>query len=40
MRLCLAQLNPLIGDLKGNSEKIIDACKDQAADKVNILITQ
>ncbi len=39
MRLCLAQLNPLIGDLKGNCAKIIKACNEAAKNKVNLVIT-
>ena len=27
MKLLLAQLNPVIGDLDGNAEKIFDVCK-------------
>jgi NAD+ synthase (glutamine-hydrolysing) len=37
MRVILAQINPIIGDLKGNKEKILKAiydCKDQSADIV------
>ncbi|AAQ00643.1 MULTISPECIES: NAD+ synthase [Prochlorococcus] len=39
MRLSLAQLNPLIGDLSGNSKKIIAACKDAYKNNANLLIT-
>ena len=28
MKLALAQLNPIIGDLDGNAEKIFEVCKE------------
>ena len=39
MKVSLAQLNPLIGDLSGNSKKIIAACKDADKNNANLLIT-
>ncbi len=39
MRLCLAQLNPFIGDLKGNCRKIIDACSKATESNANLVIT-
>ena len=39
MKFILAQLNPLIGDLKGNSKKIIEACKQGLAENAEIVLT-
>ncbi len=39
MRLCLAQLNPLIGDLKGNCAKIINSCQKASENNANLVIT-
>ncbi len=39
MKLALAQLNPVIGDLSGNSSKIFSACKEAAKNNANLLIT-
>ncbi|KGG14794.1 MULTISPECIES: NAD+ synthase [unclassified Prochlorococcus] len=39
MRVSLAQLNPIIGDLEGNSKKIITACRKAKKQNANILIT-
>ena len=39
MKIALAQLNPLIGDLSGNTSKIIRACKKANDQNVNLLIT-
>jgi len=39
MKLALAQLNPVIGDLKGNSEKIFEVCKDLKDEDVDLVIT-
>ncbi len=39
MRISLAQLNPLIGDLSGNREKIINACKKANHHSSNLLVT-
>ncbi len=39
MKLALAQLNPVIGDLHGNSEKIYEACKDLKNKDVDLVIT-
>ncbi len=39
MRLALAQLNPLIGDLQGNGASILAACIKATKQKVDLLIT-
>ena len=39
MKLALAQLNPVIGDLNGNAEKIFEVCKDLENADVNLVIT-
>ena len=39
MRIAIAQLNPLIGDLRGNTAKIISSCKKANAQNANLLIT-
>ncbi|KGG13473.1 MULTISPECIES: NAD+ synthase [Prochlorococcus] len=39
MRLAIAQLNPVIGDLKGNSEMILDACLKTSQSNINLLAT-
>ncbi len=39
MKLALAQLNPLIGDLSGNTSRIIAACKKANDQNANLLIT-
>ncbi len=39
MKIALAQLNPLIGNLEGNADLIISACKKAATLKANLLIT-
>ena len=39
MRLALAQLNPLIGDLEGNTLKIMSACKKANSQNANLLVT-
>ncbi|MCS7226209.1 MAG: NAD+ synthase [Gloeomargarita sp. SKYB31] len=39
LRLGLAQLNPVVGDLVGNSEKILQAAKQCAFQSVSLLIT-
>ena len=39
MKFALAQLNPVIGDLNGNAEKIFEVCKDLKNEDVNLVIT-
>ncbi len=39
MKLALAQLNPIIGDLYGNAEKIFKVCKDIKDKNVDLVIT-
>ena len=39
MKLVLAQLNPVIGDLNGNAEKIFEVCKNINNKDVNLVIT-
>ena len=39
MKLALAQLNPVIGDLDGNAEKIFEACKEIKTKNVDLVIT-
>ncbi len=39
MKLVLAQLNPVIGDLDGNAEKIFEVCKEIKNEDVDLVIT-
>ncbi|MDO8283832.1 MAG: NAD+ synthase [Rhodoferax sp.] len=39
LKLCVAQLNFIVGDLEGNAQKIITAAKDAYADGVRLLLT-
>ena len=39
MKLLLAQLNPVIGDLDGNAEKIFEVCKNIKVNDVVLVIT-
>ncbi len=39
MKLALAQLNPIIGDLDGNAEKIFEVCKEIKDKEVDLVIT-
>ena len=39
MKLALAQLNPIIGDLEGNAEKIFKVCKEIKDKEVDLVIT-
>ncbi len=39
MKIALAQLNPIVGDLEGNASKILKACKSAHHQKCNIVIT-
>ena len=38
MKLALAQLNPIIGDLEGNAEKIFDVCKSIKHKDIDLVI--
>lgn len=39
MKIAIAQLNPTIGDLKGNAQRILDAAQRAAAEGVRLLLT-
>jgi len=39
MRLALAQLNPLVGDLAGNGARILAACRQAAGQGANLMLT-
>ena len=39
MKLALAQLNPVIGDLNGNAERILEVCKELNNKDVDLVIT-
>ena len=39
MRLALAQLNPLVGDLEGNAARIIAAAREASAQEASLLLT-
>lgn len=39
MRLALAQLNPLVGDLAGNGERLLHACRQAAAASADLVLT-
>ncbi|MDT8364164.1 MAG: NAD+ synthase [Nitrosomonas sp.] len=39
MKIALAQINPVVGDLRGNIDKILDACKQAHAAQAGLLIT-
>ena len=39
MKLAIAQLNPIIGDLTGNAQQILDAAKSAASQGVRLLLT-
>ena len=39
MKIFLAQINPLVGDLRGNSELILDACKEAKSRNANLVLT-
>ncbi len=39
MKITIAQINPIIGDLPGNAQKILSAAKKAAADKSHLLLT-
>ena len=39
MKLALVQLNPIIGDLDGNAEKIFEVCKEIKNKEVGLVIT-
>ena len=39
MRIALAQINPLVGDLAGNGARILAACQEAAADHADLVVT-
>ena len=39
MKIALAQINPVIGDLKGNAELILSYCRNAAKSNSDLLIT-
>ncbi|NJM17482.1 MAG: NAD+ synthase [Richelia sp. RM1_1_1] len=39
MKITIAQINPIIGDLTGNAQKILAAAQTAAANQVNLLLT-
>ncbi|MCF4969989.1 NAD+ synthase [Nostoc sp. CMAA1605] len=39
MKIAIAQLNPIIGDLSGNAQKILEVAQQVAADGVRLLLT-
>ena len=39
MRLALAQLNPLVGDLRGNAEQILAAVQQAEAEGAALVLT-
>jgi NAD+ synthase (glutamine-hydrolysing) len=39
MKIGIAQLNPTVGDLRGNHDQILCACKKFASDRVDLVIT-
>ncbi|QEY33558.1 NAD+ synthase [Synechococcus sp. RSCCF101] len=39
MRLALAQLNPTVGDLQGNADRILSACRDAARQGASLVLT-
>ena len=39
MRIALAQMNPLVGDLPGNAAAILRACRCAAANGAELLLT-
>jgi NAD+ synthase (glutamine-hydrolysing) len=39
MKIAIAQLNPIIGDLTGNADKILEAARKAVAEGVNLLLT-
>lgn len=38
MKICMAQLNPIIGDLKGNTKKILEAVERAKREKADIIL--
>ena len=39
MRIALAQLNPLVGDLVGNAERILEACHQAHQQQADLVVT-
>ena len=40
MKLFIAQLNPVIGDIEGNAQKIITVCEKAYKDSADLVLTQ
>ena len=38
MRLALAQMNPLVGDLRGNGQRLLAACHQAAAQGAELVV--
>ncbi|MBM5792039.1 MAG: NAD+ synthase, partial [Cyanobacteria bacterium M_surface_10_m1_298] len=38
MRIALAQINPLVGDLSGNGVQLLEACRHAAADGADLVV--
>ena len=38
MRLALAQINPLVGDLSGNGQQLLEACRPAAAQGADLVV--
>ncbi|MEY3828238.1 MAG: hypothetical protein RLZZ148_3066 [Cyanobacteriota bacterium] len=39
MKIALAQLNPIVGDLAGNAQKILTIAQEIASENVDLLLT-
>ena len=39
MRLALAQLNPLVGNLAGNGKRMLEACRQAATEGADLVLT-
>ena len=39
MRIVLAQINPLIGDIEGNGEKILSVCSNLSLNNFDLILT-
>ena len=38
MNIVMAQINTLVGDIKGNTQRILDVCVDQSALGVDLVV--
>ena len=38
MKIVMAQINTLVGDIKGNTQRILDVCVDQSALGVDMVV--